>query len=333
MKKIYIIFAIAIILITVFVFMDFKFEEENTDFSTSCNDSAKKIIMGFSQIGSESEWRTASSRSITEAAQDADIELKFMDAQQRQENQIKAIRGFIAQRVDIIAFTPIIQTGWDSVLREARDADIPVILVDRTIDTEDSSLYDAYIGSDFLGEGKKAGKWLEDRLSGIDKEINIFEIEGTIGSAPAIERKEGFYSIIKDHKNMKIIKSIAADFMRSKGKEVMEDYLESQGLGIDVIYSHNDDMALGAIEALEEAGLRPGKDIVIISVDAVRGAFEAMIEGKLNCSVECNPLLGPQLMKLAKNIVMGKDVPKKTIVNEAIFTQENAKSELPNRKY
>src|SRR3954471_15020635 len=262
----------------------------------------KKIVLGFSQIGAESEWRTANSESIKQSAKDAGIELKFADAQQKQENQIKAIRSFIAQKVDVIAFSPVVETGWDTVLMEAKAAHIPVILTDRAVDSKDKSLYVTFMGSDFTEEGRKAGRWLENATKGKPGPINVVELQGTVGSAPAIDRKKGFEEIVSGDSRIKILRSQTGDFTRAKGKEVMEAFLKAEGKNINVLYAHNDDMAIGAIQAIEEAGMKPGTDITIISIDGVKGAFEAMIAGKLNVSVECSPLLGPQLMQAVKDI-------------------------------
>lgn len=293
----------------------------------------KKIVVGFSQVGAESEWRTANTESIKSAAKDAGIELKFSDAQQKQENQIKAIRAFIAQKVDVIAFSPVVETGWDNVLREAKVAKIPVVLTDRAVSTKDTSLYVSFMGSDFVEEGRKAGRWLVEKMKGHNGEVRIVELQGTVGSAPAIDRKKGFEEIIKADPKFKIVRSQTGDFTRAKGKEVMEAFLKAEGKSINVLYAHNDDMAIGAIQAIEEAGLKPAKDITIISIDAVKGAFEAMMAGKLNVSIECSPLLGPQLMTAVKDIMAGKAVPKRIVTEEGIFPMETAAAEFPKRKY
>jgi ABC-type sugar transport system substrate-binding protein len=293
----------------------------------------KPLVMGFSQVGAESEWRTANTESIKSAAKEAGIELKFSDAQQKQENQIKAIRSFIAQKVDVIAFSPVVESGWEPVLREAKAAKIPVILTDRAVNVKDTSLYVTFIGSDFVEEGRKAGRWLVEKMKTQKGEVNIVELQGTVGSAPAIDRKKGFEEIIKADPKFKIIRSQTGDFTRAKGKEVMEAFLKAEGKKINVLYAHNDDMAIGAIQAIEEAGLKPAKDITIISIDAVKGAFEAMIAGKLNVSVECSPLLGPQLMAAAKDVKAGKPVQKRIVTEEGIFPMEIAAREFPKRKY
>lgn len=293
----------------------------------------KKITLGFSQIGAESEWRTANTKSIKEAAASAGINLKFSDAQQKQENQIKAIRSFIAQKVDVIAFSPVVETGWEPVLREAKAAKIPVILTDRSVNVKDDSLWVTFMGSDFVEEGRRAANWLVEKLKDNPGPINIVELQGTVGSAPAIDRKKGFEEVIKDKPKFKIIRSQTGDFTRAKGKEVMEAFLKAEGKKINVLFAHNDDMAIGAIQAIEEAGMKPGKDILIVSIDAVKGAFQAMMAGKLNVSVECSPLLGPQLMSAVKDLMAGKTLPKRIVTNEGVFPAETAAKEFPNRKY
>lgn len=294
----------------------------------------KPLTIGFSQVGAESEWRTANTASIKSAAKAAGVNLKFADAQQRQENQVKAIRSFIAQRVDVIAFSPVVESGWDTVLREAKAAKIPVILTDRSVKVSDPSLYVSFIGSDFVEEGRRAARWLvEHQKKNPNRSYNVVELQGTVGSAPAIDRKAGFAEVIKDNPKLKIIRSQTGDFTRAKGKEVMEAFLKSDRKNINVLYAHNDDMAIGAIQAIEEAGLKPGKDILVVSIDGVRGAFEAMLQGKLNVTVECNPLLGPQLIQTAQMVKAGKPVPKRITVNEGVFPAEVAAKEFPNRKY
>ncbi|KYF70330.1 ABC transporter substrate-binding protein [Sorangium cellulosum] len=298
-----------------------------------CQKEKKQITLGFSQIGAESEWRTANTKSIEETAKAEGIDLKLSDAQQKQENQIKAIRSFIAQKVDVIAFSPVVETGWEPVLREAKEAKIPVILTDRAVDTKDDSLWVTFIGSDFVEEGRRAAKWLVEKTKDRTDPVNIVELQGTVGSAPAIDRKKGFEEIIKDKPQLKILRSQTGDFTRAKGKEVMEAFLKAEGKNIHVLYAHNDDMAIGAIQAIEEAGLRPGQDILIISIDAVKGAFEAMMAGKLNVTVECSPLLGPQLMSAVKDLMAGKTLPKRIVTEEGVFPMETAAQEFPKRKY
>lgn len=298
--------------------------------TTTTLGAKKKLVVGFAQIGAESAWRTANTQSIISEAKKRGIILKFSDAQGKQENQLKALRSFIAQKVNVIAFAPVVETGWDSVLKEAKKKKIPIILTDRLVDTKDPSLYATFIGSDFVEEGRKAANWLAEKMN---KKANIVELQGTTNSAPANDRQKGFAEVIAKYPNMKIIKSQTGDFSRSKGKETMEAFLKAEGKKINALYAHNDDMAIGAIQAIEEYGLNPGKDIIIVSVDAIRAAFEAMIEGKLNCTVECNPLLGPQLYDTAEALVAKKKVPKWIVTKEDIFPQEVAQEMLPLRKY
>jgi galactofuranose transport system substrate-binding protein len=293
----------------------------------------KKITLGFAQVGAESAWRTANTVSVKQAAKDAGVNLKFSDAQQKQENQIKAIRSYIAQKVDVIAFSPVVESGWEPVLTEAKNAKIPVILTDRNIDVKDKSLYVTMIGSDFLEEGRRGGRWLEERYKNDKGPINIVELQGTVGSAPANDRHAGLMEVIKNDPKFKIIASQSGDFTLAGGKQVMEAFAKTYGKQINVVYAHNDDMALGAIQAMEEAGLKPGTDISVVSFDATKGGFEAMVAGKINVDVECSPLLGPQLMQAAKDIVAGKQLPKRITTEETVFPMSVAAQVLPTRKY
>ncbi|XVU30456.1 ABC transporter substrate-binding protein [Actinoplanes sp. CA-054009] len=291
-----------------------------------------KITLGFSQVGAESGWRTANTKSIQEAAASEGIDLKFSDAQGKQEKQIEAIRSFITQRVDVIAFSPVVESGWDPVLKEAKDAGIPVILTDRAVDSKDTSLYKTFLGSDFVEEGKKAGDWLAKEYEGKTDPVNIVELQGTPGAAPAIDRKTGFEDVIKADPKFKIVASQTGKFERTSGKQTMETFLQSVK-DIDVLYAHNDDMGLGAIEAIEAAGKKPGQDIKIITVDAVKDGMTALSENKINFIVECSPLLGPQLMELVKKVKNKEEVPTRILTEETTFTPEQAKAALPDRKY
>jgi galactofuranose transport system substrate-binding protein len=289
----------------------------------------KDLVVGYAQIGAESEWRTANTASIKQAAEDLGVNLKFSDAQQKQENQIKAIRSFIAEQVDVIGIPPVVETGWETVFQEAKDAGIPVILVDRRADVPED-LYVTYLGSDFVEEGRNSARVMAEMMG---EKAKIVELVGTVGSAPANDRGKGFREIIVDMPEMEIIDSQSGDFTRAKGKEVMEAFLKKHGDTIEAVYAHNDDMAIGAIQAIEEYGLKPGEDIKIVSIDAVRGAFEAMVAGKLNATVECNPLLGPQFYELALKVVNGEEVPKWVPSEEGIFFPDDAAEVLPTRQY
>jgi simple sugar transport system substrate-binding protein len=301
------------------------------------SDKPLNICVGFSQIGAESAWRSAETTSINEEAALRKVTLISNDAQQKQENQIKAIRSFIAQKVDAIILAPVVEAGWDNVLKEAKKANIPVILVDRGVKVSDDSLYTTLIASDFVEEGRMAAEKL---VAAVDKNIpksvsrtrNIAQIEGTTGAAPANDRASGFKEVIEKNPNFKIVKSQCGEFTRAKGKEVMEAFLKS-GEKFDAVYAHNDDMALGAIQAIKEAGLKPGKDIVVVSIDGVKGAFQALIDGSLAACVECNPLLGPLAFDAIAAAKDGKKLAKQVIVDDKAFDAESAKKELKNRKY
>jgi len=287
------------------------------------------LIVGFSQLGAESEWRVANTVSIKETAEQLGVELRFFDAQQKQDNQIEAVRKLIVEKVDVIGVAPIVETGWDEVFQEAKDAGIPIILVDRRAAVS-ADLYVTYLGSDFLEEGRNAARIM---VKLVNEKANIVELVGTVGSAPANDRYTGFRQVLQDYPEMHIIDSQSGDFTHARGKEVMAAFLQKYGKTITAVFAHNDDMATGAIQAIEEYGLRPGVDIKIVSVDAARGAFEAMIAGKLNATVECNPLLGPQFFELALKVVNGEAVPKRVRSIETIFFPEDALQILPTRKY
>jgi simple sugar transport system substrate-binding protein/ribose transport system substrate-binding protein len=290
------------------------------------------ITMGFAQVGAESGWRTANTESIQSSAEAAGIDLQFSDAQGEQENQISAIRSFIQQRVDVIAFSPVVETGWDAVLLEAKRANIPVILTDRSVETEQEDLFVTFLGSDFIEEGNKAGEWAVENWASTGAQWNIAELQGTTGAAPAIDRQEGFAEAIAGSPNLTVVASQSGDFTRTGGREVMEAMLNSNP-EINAVYAHNDDMGLGAIEAIEAAGKVPGQDIQIITVDAVRDGMQALADGKINFIVECNPLLGDQLMELAQQVLDGEEVPERVVTEETTFTQEQAAEVLPDRKY
>jgi galactofuranose transport system substrate-binding protein len=299
--------------------------------NTSVFAADKKLVVGFSQVGAESGWRTANTDSIKAEAAKRGIDLHFSDAQQKEENQIKAIRSFIAQGVDVIAFSPVVETGFEPVLQEAKKAGIPVVLSDRAVKVSDPTLYKCFLGSDFIEEGKRAGN---EAIKLTDGKAGIAELVGTVGAAPAIDRAKGFREAIASHPDMKIILTQSGDFTRAKGKEVMEAFLKSpEAKQITLLFAHNDDMALGAIQAMEEAGIKPGVDIKIVSIDGVKGAFEAMKDGKLNVTVECNPLLGPQLFDIIEKVAKGETVPARVVSEEGVFEQAQAAEELPKRQY
>jgi len=293
-------------------------------------EAGRQLTIGFSQVGAESDWRVAESKSIKDEAAKRNVDLKFSDAQGKQENQFKAIRAFIAQGVDGIILAPKVETGWDQVLKEARQAKIPVVLVDRGVNVSDESLYTTLIASDFVAEGKLAAEWLAKKMQG---KANIIELEGTPGSAPANDRKKGFAEGIKGHPDMKVIAAQSGDFQTGKGKEVMETLLQQHGAAVNAVYAHNDDMALGAIDAIKAAGKKPGTDIVIISIDGVKAAFKSMVAGELNCTVECNPLLGPMAFDAMEKAIKGEPLPKRTVVEDKVYDQSVAKDVIATRQY
>ena len=297
------------------------------------------IIVGFSQIGAESAWRTCNTRSIQEAAAERGVQLVYDNAEQKQENQIKALRSFIAYQVDVIVFVPIVTDGWDNVLQEAKDAGIPVLVTDRKIRVEDPSLYSGFIGTDSITEGRNSGLFLlnkfkaeRDRFEETGEYINIVEMFGTEGSSVAIGRAEGFRQILDDHPEFRIIYSKSGDFLRSRGYELAVEFLE-QYEDIDVIFSHNDGMTLGAIEAMEERGIRPGIDIVIVTIDAQQAAIDALREGKVNCVIECNPKTGPDIINLAEKLAAGESIPKLQYVHEEVFYETDDLSLVAPRGY
>ncbi len=292
--------------------------------------SAKNLTVGFAQTGAESAWRTANTESLKSEAEKRGITLRFVDGQSKQENQIRGVRSFIQQKVDAIVLAPIVVTGWDPVLREAKRAKIPVIIMDRKIQTADESLYTAFIGSDFYKEGEMAADWLAKNAGGRTK---IVELQGEPGSAAANERRKAFADGLAKHPGFKIIDSQTGNFRRAEGKQVMEALLKKHGKEIEILYAHNDDMALGAIQAIEEAGLKPGKDILLVSIDAIKEAVAAVAAGKLACTVECNPLFGPKVYDTIARILAGETVPKVAYNVDEVFDATNAPAALPTRQY
>ena len=283
------------------------------------------IRVGFSQLGAESGWRTANTESVKESlSAENGFDLTFVDAQQKQENQIKALRDFIAQDVDVIAFSPVIETGWDEVLQEIKDSGIPVVLVDRTVDTTVDDPYVTWIGADFKQEGTTAGEWVKKNAP----DAKIFELQGTLGSGAQVDREEGFGEVVGDQ----IIGKASGNFTRAEGKTAVEAALQAYP-DMTMIFTHNDDMGLGAIEAIEAAGKKPGVDIQIVSVDGVRDGLQALVDKKFNYVVECNPVFGDQLAELIEKVAAGEDVPKETIVIDKAFDQTITQEEVDARAY
>ena len=294
------------------------------------------ITIGFSQVGAESDWRVANTESMKGTlTEENGFKLVFADAQQKQENQIKAVRDFISQEVDVIVIAPVTETGWETVLGEAKDAEIPVIIVDRMINVSDDSLYTCWVGSNFYQEGLDAVEWLTGYMKEIgrgDEELNVAVLQGTIGSSAEIGRTKGVRDGLSKFSNYKIVAEQTGEFTQAKGQEVMESFLKA-GTDIDILIAQNDNMAFGAIDALKAVGKKPAKDVIIVSFDAVKAAFESMIAGDMNVSVECNPLHGPRVAELAKAIMKGEEVEKIQYVEEGVYPADTAAETLPNRAY
>ncbi|MGO4712941.1 galactofuranose ABC transporter, galactofuranose-binding protein YtfQ [Bradyrhizobium sp. 2TAF24] len=285
------------------------------------NAHAAELTIGFSQIGSESGWRAAETSVSKSEAKKRNITFKIADAQQKQENQIKAIRSFIAQGVDAIFLAPVVSTGWDAVLKEAKEAKIPVVLLDRDIDPSGKELYLTAVTSDSVHEGEVAGEWLAKTVGG--KTCNVVELQGTVGASVAANRKKGFDTAIAKHANLKVVRSQTGDFTRAKGKEVMESFIKAEGGGktICAVYAHNDDMMVGAIQAMKEAGLKPGKDILTVSIDAVPDIFKAMAAGEANATVELTPdMAGPAFDAVIAYKAKGTVPPKWIQTDSKLYT-------------
>lgn len=306
-----------------------KDNSATTKTSSDSKDSKKLIKVGFSQVGAESDWRTANTQSMKETFSEKNgYELIFDDAQQKQENQIAAIRNFIQQEVDYIVLAPVTETGWDTVLKEAKDAGIPVIIVDRMVNVSDESLFTAWVGSNFELEGKKAAAWLDAYLKakGRDKDtVNIVDIQGTIGASAQIGRTAGLEAAIKQHSNWKLLAKTTGEFTQAKGQEVMESMLKQYGKKINVVYCENDNEAFGAIDAIEAAGYKvgPDGDMMVMSFDSTNAGLTDTLGGKITLDTECNPLHGPRVEEIIKGLEQGTTPDKKKYVDEKMFSNDN----------
>lgn len=296
--------------------------------SCAPNCTYKDMVMCYPQLGAESDWRTANTASFKDQAATDGFQLVFSDAQQKQENQISAVRACIQQGVSVIALPPVVEDGWDAVLTEAKNAGIPVIIVDRSV-SADSSLYVSHIGSDMKLEGERAAEEFNKKFPDGAK---ILELSGTTGSGAAVGRAEGFRA--KLNANIEIIDSQTGNFTRAEAVPVMQAFLQKYKAGTDFqgIFIHNDDMGLGAIEALKAAGVNPG-DLFLVSVDGTRGGFQAMIDGWFQADVECNPLLGPQVAEMSLKLMNGQPIDREVLTNETVYYPDNAAELLPTRKY
>ena len=303
-------------------------EEAPADPAAGGKKTYADMTLCYPQLGAESDWRTANTASIKQTAEEVGAKLIFSDAQQKQENQISAIRACIQQGVDVIALPPVVEDGWDAVLTEAKNAGIPVIIVDRSV-SADPSLYAAHIGSDMVLEGKRAAAEFNKKFPDGAK---ILELSGTTGSGAAVGRAEGFRADLSS--NIEIIDSQTGNFTRAEALPVMQAFLQKYKPGEDFqgIFIHNDDMGIGAIEALKAAGVKPG-DLFIVSVDGTRGGFQAMVDGWFHADVECNPLLGPQVFEMALALMNGEPVERETLTNETVYYPDKAAELLPTRQY
>lgn len=310
---------------------------------TGCNNTAEElpveeelIVVGISQVGAESDWRVANSESMKAAfSEENGYRLLFEDARQQQDNQIMAIRKFIQQKVDYIILMPITEFGWESVLQEAKDADIPVILVDRMVDVEDESLFTAHVGSDLYEEGRKAAAWMEEKYADRDG-LNIIHIMGTLGSTAQIGRTEALEAAVADHENWNLLAQLDGDFTRAKTYEVLMRCLQElpENQKPDVVYCENDNEAFGAIDALEEMGYICGKDVDIIAFDATRNCLELCMEGKISLAVECNPLQGPLAAEIVQKLEAGEVPEKYHYIEETAFTTQNlTQAIIKDRQY
>jgi len=305
-----------------------------TDGSSSADAKReRRLVLGFSPVVSWGGWNGANADSVRNAARASNMDVLMEDTHYRQENQVATLRSFVRQQVDVIVFAPVVESGWDLVLREIRSAGIPVILMDRHIEVNDQSLYVSHVGSDFVEEGRRAGRWLVEHTKDEPGEIAILELRGSEGSTPANDRKLGFAQAIEGDPRYRIVESKSGDFFRARARVITATYLAGEGPRVRAIFAHNDGMALGGIDAVEAAGLKPGSDVLVIAVEGSREGLEAIVAGKLNASVECNPLVGPQLIAVAKDAASGKQVPRRVVTEETVFTRENAESELPKRAY
>jgi galactofuranose transport system substrate-binding protein len=303
------------------------------DGSESSTGRERRLVIGYSSVVSWGGWNGANAESIRDAARAANMELRLVDSNYRQEDQVAALRSFVKERVDVIILAPLLESGWDLVLHEVRAARIPVILMDRAIEVGDDSLYLSLVGSDFVEEGRRAGTWLLENTRNEPGDITILELRGSDGSTPVNDRKLGFAQAIAVDARYRIVRSENGSFLRARAREITAKVFADQSRRIRVVFAHNDGMALGAIDAIDAAGLRPGTDVLVISIEGGREGLEAIVAGKLNLSVEVNPLVGPQLIAIAKDAAMGKEVPRRVVTQEKMFTRENAAAELPGRGY
>lgn len=277
--------------------------------------ASAEVTVAFTQIGQESDWRTANTDSVIKAVEAEGWKMVYDDAQQKQENQVKALRNFISQGVDYILFTAVVSTGWEEVLKEVNEAEIPLVLMDRMPDNMADIQYAAAFGGDFVEEGRRMALWTKNYVEKIGRsgeELNVVILEGTTGADAASGRQQGIMEILEGTPNLKVIASQSGNFTRAEGQPVMESFLKAHDK-IDILLAHNDDMALGAIDAIKAAGKVPGKDIIIVGCDAPKTAFDAIIAGDMNATIECTPLYGPFVVDALKKLMAGEDLGRDLI--------------------
>lgn len=297
--------------------------------------SEPTIVIGFSQSGSESSWRKRHTQSVLESLEKQDYEVMYRNGLMNQERQIQDIRTFIAFQVDVIVFTPLTENGWEPVLKEAKKAGIPVILIDREIKVTDSSLFLTHIGPSFKAEGNRAGIYVTNKFAETtDETVNVLELSGLPDTSPTILRHDGFLETIRKNPKIQLVQSISGDYTRSKGKETIRELLKKDRLaGIDILYSHSDEMTIGALEALDDAGIAPGKDLTIVSIDAQKNSITALKKGRINAVVECNPEVGPYLARTITRYLAGKTISKEIYMPETIFSDQGNLASIPPRNY
>lgn len=313
-----------------------KEDSGKTDSSSEDSGSTGLVTVGYVQSGTGSAWSLANVESIQQnCTKENGINLIYECAEDSFERQLEIVNSFIEQKVDLISFTPIVSEGWDDVLKAAKEAGIPVIIMDRMVETGDDTLFNCWIGSNFLLEGYKAADWLIDYMKSLNSKkdkFNVALLQGAIGSSAEADRTQGVEEMLKTAGNFKFVYKDTGDFNRAGGIRNMEKIIK-QKLDIDILIAENDDMALGAIEVMEKNGIKPGKDIVIVSFDGIHDAFQAMIDGKINCVMECNPLTGKLLANAVQTVINGDPISKKNYVLEELFPADTAADYIDNRKY
>jgi ribose transport system substrate-binding protein len=322
------VFSLIAILIVALVFAGCERKAANP--SGGAREGGKKVI-GFAQSETDNPWRIAETKSMQdEAAKRADkYEFVLTNAQGQTSKQVSDVEDLIARRVDAIFLVPREAEGLTTALQRAKEAKIPVFLIDREHQGTAGQDFVTFIGSNFVEEGQRVGKWVVENTGG---KAGVVVLEGNAGASVARDRNTGFLEAIKGSPDVKVLASQPADFKRANGQAVMENLIQAHGKNITVVYAHNDEMALGAIQALKTAGMNPGKDVKVVSVDGQRSALEAIIAGDLNVTVECNPRFGPIAFDTLEKYFAGGQIPPKIIVPDKFFDASNA-AQFVNEAY